>query len=391
MRVLQVNSFSCFSTGSIMLGIHGQLSREGCESYFAYGRGPCLNDPFGFKIANSREVYFDALLTRLDDRCGFHSQRATKRLINLIERVAPDILHLHIIHGYYLNVEMLFLYIKQKNLKVIWTLHDCWAFTGHCGFFTYKQCDKWLSECSNCPNKSEYPKSVFLDSSCLNFNRKKLAFSGVKNLTIVTPSRWLANLVQKSFLGEYPIKVVPNGIDTDVFKPSPSELCSRYGIKDKKIVLGVASTWENRKGLRDLVWLSRNLPNEFEVVVIGLTQNQIKELPSQMLGLTRTNSRSELAEWYSLAFVLANPTYEDNYPTVNLEAQSCGTPVISYDTGGCLDTLTGSSLAVPYGDKQSLREAITKHDGLFESTDIDFSNETRLRKYLEIYSELQNM
>ena len=179
-------------------------------------------------------------------------------------------------------------------------------------------------------------------------------------MTLITPSRWLADRVKDSFLREYSVEVVYNTINTDVFKPTPSDFRQKHGLESKKIVLGVASVWEERKGLKDFVKLASMLDEKYKIVLVGLNEEDRKRIPDTILGLPRTNSARELAEVYTAADVLVNPTYEDNYPTVNLEARACGTRVISYDSGGSPETLGEGDVAVPKGNVECLFEMIQK-------------------------------
>ena len=281
-----------------------------------------------------------ALRTRLMDAHGFGSKKATKEFLEWAERYNPDLLWLHNIHGYYINIELLFQWIKSRpQMQVKWTLHDCWAFTGHCSYFTMANCEKWITQCEKCPQKRKYPSSIWKDESAENYQRKKAAFTGVANMTLIAPSRWLADLVQHSFLKEYSIEVQYNTIDTGVFRPTPSDFRKKHGLENKKIILGVASVWDERKGLNDFFKLADMLDDSYRIVLVGLNKKQQKQCKANMLGLERTGSPKELAEIYTAADVLFNPTYEDNYPTVNLEAEACGTRVITYDTGGAAETV----------------------------------------------------
>lgn len=338
MKIVQINTFSNKSTGSIMMSIHQELKKQGHESYIIWGRGRKPKDDHEIYLNDDLGVKFHGLYTRLTDKTGFASKRSTKKLIKILDTINPDIIHLHNIHGYYVNIEMLFDYIKEKNIRTIWTLHDCWAFTGHCPHFELIGCEKWKNYCSNCPQKNLYPKSI-KDNSKYNFNMKKKVFTGVKNMTIVTPSNWLANLVKQSFLKDYSVEVINNGIDTNIFKPRESDFRKKYNLENKKILLGVASDWTKEKGFDDFIKLSSNVSDEYQVVMVGLNKKQLKRIPSNIIGIERTDSQIELAEIYSASDVYLNLTYADNYPTTNLEAQACGTPVITYNTGGSPETI----------------------------------------------------
>lgn len=332
MKIVQINSFSNGSTGKIMMSIHKGLQKEGHDSYVVWGRGRKSNNDHEIYMNDKIGVYFHALMSRLTGKTGFYSKKSTKKLIKRLEEIKPDIVHLHNIHGYYINIVMLFDYLKRNNIRVIWTLHDCWSFTGQCPYFEIVKCDKWKSKCFKCPMINEYPKSL-VDSSTWNYKRKKEIFNGLA-LTIVTPSKWLANLVKKSYLKNYDIEMINNGISTEVFKPTNGNFREKYNIGNKKIILGVASTWDKRKGLSDFIEISKRLDENYKIVLVGLNKKQISELPNCIIGITRTENQQELAGLYSTADIFYNPTYEDNYPTVNLEAIACGTPVITYNTGG---------------------------------------------------------
>lgn len=336
MKIVQINSFSNGSTGKIMMNIHKELQKQGFDSYVVWGRGRKSENNHEIYLNDKIGVYFHALYARLTGKVGFASKRSTKKLLKRLDEIKPDIIHLHNIHGYYINIELLFNYIRENNIKVIWTLHDCWSFTGQCPYFTFVDCSKWKTQCDKCPMLNEYPKTL-KDNSRSNYLKKKKLFTGL-NITIVTPSEWLSKLVKQSFLKEYPVKVINNGIDLSIFKPIKSDFRKKYNIENKKIILGVAGVWDRRKGLSDFLELSKHLDNDkYQIVLIGLSKKQLNNLPSNIIGMTRTENQRQLVEIYSASDVLLNPTYEDNYPTVNIEALACGTAVLSYDTGGSIE------------------------------------------------------
>ena len=364
MNVLFINSVcGTGSTGKITGELAENYAREGHHVKIAYGRSDYVPErfkKFAVKIGSKSDLYFHALLTRLTDRHGFYSTRATKNFLKWADNFNPNILWLHNIHGYYINIELLFNWIKSReNLKVFWTLHDCWSFTGHCAYFTMINCDKWMTHCENCPQKNSYPSS-FADSSYKNFADKKKLFTGVKDLTIITPSKWLAGLVKKSFLHDYPVEVRYNTIDTNIFRPTPGNFREKYNLQDKKIILGVASIWEKRKGLDDFIKLAEILdPSKFVIVLVGLKPSQIKNLPANIIAIQRTNNQIELANIYTESDIFFNPSREENYPTVNLEAESCGTPVITYDAGGSPETIKRKdSHIIKCGDIESVKNLL---------------------------------
>lgn len=368
MKVLMINSVCGIgSTGRICTDLATKLESEGHIVKIGYGRKDYVPEQYkkySVKIGTKYDVILHALMSRMTDKSGFYSERATRIFLEWANDFDPDILWLHNIHGYYINVEMLFDWIKKRpDMVVKWTLHDCWAFTGHCSHFSYAKCDKWKVNCSNCIQKKEYPASIFIDNSFSNFFRKRDAFTGVKNMTLITPSRWLAGLVKQSFLKDYRIEVIYNNIDENIFKPRESNFREEYNLIDKKIILGVANIWNKRKGLDDFIKLSRIIDDTYKIVLVGLNDKQIKCLPKNIVGIKRTNSTYELAGLYTAADVFVNPTYEDNYPTVNLEAKACGTPVITYRTGGSVESVPDENV-VEVGDVEGLLKKIKQLLGM---------------------------
>lgn len=374
------------STGRICTDIANKLEQEGHECKIAYGRENVLSEyeKYAHRITSPLEVKIDGVKSRLFDNAGLNSKRATKKFIKWVEKYDPDLIHLHNLHGYYINIEVLFEYIKRKNKPVIWTMHDCWAFTGHCSHFARINCDKWLSGCHHCPKKKGYPSSVFLDNSKRNYHKKKAVFAGVENMTIVTPSKWLASLVEQSFFKGTKIQVINNGINTDIFKPTQGNFREKYGLQNKKILLGVASAWSESKGLYDFVKLSEKLDDNYKIVLVGLTESQCAELPPQILAITRTTNINELAEIYSTADLFINPTYGDTYPTVNLEAQACGTPVVTYKTGGSVESVPSENV-VDTGDIEGLMSIVANEN--LSIKEGDFSLKQMVNQYINLYKE----
>lgn len=349
MKILMINSVCGIrSTGRICTDIADEMTKQGHQVKIAYGREsvPEKYQKYAVRIGSDLNVKIDALTTRLFDDAGFNSITATRKFLNWVNEYDPDVIHLHNLHGYYINVPMLFEYLSKSNKKVIWTLHDCWAFTGHCAYFTYAKCMRWKTGCHDCPQKTDYPSTFLMDRSELNWKQKRRMFTSIKNMTIVTPSKWLARLVNQSYLKKYSVTVINNGIDTSIFKITPSDFCERHGLEGKKIILGVASVWDRRKGLDDFVKLSHIIDNNYAIVLVGLSNKQINQMPSNIICISRTNSQKELAEIYTASAILFNPTYEDNYPTVNLEAQACGTPVLTYKTGGSPESVPNENVYI---------------------------------------------
>ena len=349
MRYVQINAYSDAWANSIVFGKHQELRAQGHESWVFWARGDHEQDGRMQKVASYPEVCLDALLTRIDGRAGFHSWGITRRLLRRLDEIDPDVVHLHVLLGYYINVGMLFEWLASHSCRVVWTLHDCWAFTGHCIYFTYVGCDQWrttgCAACASCPQKGTYPETYLGGDRSVrwSFEEKSRLFTMLppERMRLITPSRWLADLVSQSFLAKYDVEVVHNTVDTSVFKPTPSDFRERYGIGDRSMVLGVASKWSERKGLGDFIRLAQMLDSSrFAIVVVGLSEIQMCERGVELIALPRVGSQVELAAAYTAADFFFNPTREDNFPTVNLEAEACGTPVITYDTGGCSESIT---------------------------------------------------
>lgn len=403
MKVLLLNSIcGSGSTGRICTGIADVLKSNGHEAYIAYGQSSSTY-PNSFNISEGRFDYLSHnILSRLTDSEGLHSNCATKRLIKIIEDIMPDIVHIHTLHGHYVNYKLLFEYlIKNKCINVVMTLHDCWTFTGHCAHFVMHGCEKWKNGCYKCDFLNEYPKSWFIDKSKSNYNLKKRLITQLEErLTIVPVSYWLENLLRESFLKDLRIKTLHNGIDLNIFKPTYNEkLDIKYGLQGKKIVLGVASPWSGYKGLPDFYKLRSRLSDDYAIIMVGLSEQQIMELPDGIVGICRTDNVNQLSELYTIADVFVNTTYCDNYPTVNLEAISCGTPVITYKTGGSpesVDDMTGR--VVEQGNIEELSNAIIdvcRIKGYFRTNCLNkakamFDKDICFMNYLNLYNELLN-
>ena len=362
MKYLFINSVAGVgSTGRIAAEKCRELMKQGHECVLAYGRQKAnCDDIRTIQIGTPLDYKIHGVMTRIFDNHGFGSKAATRRFLQQVREYDPDVIWLHNIHGYYIHIGLLFDYLKESGKKVIWTLHDCWSFTGHCAHFDYVGCDRWKTGCHDCPQIKEYPASLLLDGSIRNYEAKCSLFTGLHDMTIITPSKWLAELVKLSYLAEYPVEVVYNTIDTNVFKPTPSDFREKHGLIDKKIILGVAGVWTEKKGLYDFVELAEKLDDRYKIVLVGITPEQAHQLPDNILAISRTNNQKELAEIYTAADLFVNPTYEDTYPTVNLESRACGTKIICYDTCGCKETLGSEDVLVPKGSVALLLDAIQK-------------------------------
>lgn len=364
-----INTVPNGSTGGIMMKEHRELLAAGEESFAFWGRGREAEKPNEMKFASDVEVKLDVLQTRMDGKAGFHSKIATSRLLARLDEIQPDVVHLHNLHGYCVNVEMLFNWLANHECKVEWTLHDCWAFTGHCAYFTYVKCAQWKDRCAYskpCSQLNTYPKTYSKASCSWNFEQKKRLFNLVSadRMKLITPSHWLEGLVKQSFLSKYPVEVRHNTIDASVFKPTPSDFRERYGIGNRFMILGVASPWTERKGLTDFVRLAKELDNEkYAIVLVGLSEKQIKELSGQLVTLPKTESREKLAEAYSAADVFVHPGVEETFGLTVAEAQACGTPVVVTKDSACAEIADPSMALVVPADLSTLEATVIKLAG----------------------------
>ena len=395
MKIVQINT-TCGvgSTGKICVGISELLTENGIENHILFS-SRTNGYPLGIGCSNDRYIKLQALKSRILGNYGFNSRNATKRMIRELERIGPDIVHLHNIHGHDCDLELLFTYFRQKKTKLVWTFHDCWAFTAYCPHFTMMGCEKWKTRCSSCIQHREF--SWFFDRSSTLFEKKKRLFSGL-DLTIVTPSQWLAELVKESFLKEYPVKVIYNGIDLSLFRPAAGTFRKEHGIpEDKKIVLGVAFGWGPRKGLDVLIELAHRLDNDrYQMVLVGTDDGVDKLLPPEILSIHRTQNQAELAQIYTAADVFVNPTREEVLGLTNIEANACGTPVITFRTGGspeCIDAASG--IIVEQEDLQTMLTAIGRicEDKAFSAEVCrerakHFDKTERFAEYAELYKSI---
>lgn len=401
MKIAMINGGVFGSTGKIMFGIADIIEKNGGETFCASAvtatnkkREPSHEY---YKIGTYYSRKFSVLFSRITGRQNCYAKSATKKLLSRLDRFNPDVVHLHNLHGDYVNLPLLFNYIKTNRIKVVWTLHDCWAFTGHCPHFAMVKCDKWKSGCYKCPQYNLYPKSLF-DNSKKMYRLKKRLFTGVENMTIVTPSEWLAGLVRQSFLKDYPVTVINNGINLSVFKPTESDFREKYDISaDKKILLGVAFGWGVRKGLDVFIELYNRLSAEkYQIVLVGTDKKTDKQLPKGIISIHRTQNQTELAEIYTAADLFVNPTREEVLGMVNIEANACGTPVITFKTGGspeCINEQSGSVVACD--DIAALESEVKRicETSPFNKEDCiesakKFDENERFLEYIHLYEEL---
>ncbi len=396
MRILQITTnVGRGGPGGVVKDLYDYLTDKGHSVRILYGRYDSPNGMDAIKLGEDVDVYVHALIARVFDNAGFMSVKSTRILIRQIQEYKPDIIHLHNLLGYYVNVEMLFNYIKMAGIPIVWTLHDCWAFTGHCINFERIHCKKFIQGCSKCELKKDYPQSMFLDNSQKNYFRKKKLFNGVSNMVLVTPSNWLSGLVKQSFLHEYRCEVFYNGIDLDVFKPTESTIKKDKRFLNKKIILFVASTWNEMKGEHLVYEIAKLLDDSYSVVMIG--KKTQKRLPKEIINIEKTTDIHELVKWYSAADVFVNPTLGDNFPTVNIEALACGTPVVTNRTGGSPEA--AGNYCGKVVDSKTAEEIVEKIEECLQSNisknecrelALKFDRNRCFGKYLDLYVELKS-
>lgn len=363
-RIASINMIDAGSTGTVMIYVAQLATAQGMTAR-TFSTPICGKQSRTHRVIENHtyfgwrwENFFHTALAKLSGYNGCFSFFGTAQLIRHLKAFRPDIVHLHNLHQFCVHVPSLFRYIKKNKLRVVWTLHDCWSFTGHCPHFTVEGCERWKEGCHSCPRYHKYPKT-YVDRSRTMYRLKKRWFSGVDGLTLVTPSAWLADLTRQSYLANYPVHVIHNGIDLAVFRPIESDFRQRYALEKKKILLGVSSSWDESKGLDVFVKLAERLDNSHQIVLVGTDDRIDATLPANILSIHRTENREELAALYTAADLFVNPTREDTYPTVNLEAIACGTPVLTFETGGSPETIpAGCGLVVPCGDVDAMEAAI---------------------------------
>lgn len=398
-KLLQINITSNWgSTGKIAEAINLAAQRKGWECSTAYGRWANPSQFPTYKVGNKWDMYVHYFENRIFDREGLSSRRATKALIRHIEELKPDVISLHNIHDHYLNYELLFRYLNETNIKVVWTFHDCWTFTGHCFHFVTKDCMRWKTGCHDCPLHHLYPNTV-LDRSVKNYALKKELFSANKNLAIVACSDWLGDFVKESFLSNKRLEIIHNGVDLNVFKPNTNCTNSKSFDSDQESfkIIAVSNVWYPNKGELDIYKLRTMLnEDEYEITMVGISAEQAKNIPAGIRGIQRTQNVQELAQLYSEADVLINPTYEDNFPTVNIESLACGTPVITYRTGGSPEAVDGKTgFVIDQGDLTSMANTIMwmndhplSSEACRKRAEEYFDKDKCFEKYVELYEDL---
>lgn len=398
-RLLSINAtLNWGSTGRIVEQIAQLAQKSGWDCYTAHGpRYIRESMTQTIQVSSEFDNRMHAIKSIFMGGHGLGSKHSTKLFVEAIKEINPDIIHLHNIHGYYINYPILFNYLKECNIPVVWTFHDCWPMTGQCTHFERIGCERWKSEkgCYNCPQLMASYKTI-VDRSHRNWNLKKISFSAVENLTIVTVSEWLKNIVNESYLSKKTVKVIHNGVDLNCFKPTPVTRMELNLDEEKPVLLGVSSEWGEKKGIKDFIELA--MDEKYQVVMIGVTEQQQKSLPSSIKAIKRTNNVQELVKYYSIADVFVNPTYEDSFPTVNIESLACGTPVITYCTGGspeAIDEKTG--IIVKQGDIKGIIKGIeiitSKNKDELSSicrrrAELLYNKDDRFKDYVDLYNNL---
>lgn len=403
MRVLFINTiFGKGSTGKIVKQLGDAIEAAGGEYMVAYGRGEIVDQDHSYFIGSKFDRYIHAGISRVTDRAGFYSKKCTEELVFFIRKYNPDIIHLHNLHGYYINLPVLFGYLKNEYKgKIIWTLHDCWAFTGHCTYYQYVGCSAWQTQCGNCPQKKEYPQSVLADASKRNFIEKRKLIKSISNkLTIVTVSDWLKNEVIKANLDVHSIMAIHNGVDTELFCPTESSVREKYSIGERYFFLCVSDGWDQRKGVDKVIELSKCIDDKASIVVIGMDKKQINKFPKDIICMERTWNQKELIEFYSAADVLFNPSNEETFGLVTAEAMACGTPVIVFNTTASPEIVGNEACGLIIEDnadepnviknnyKRMLIEKKQKSENCRNRIIQYFSVEQMKKEYLELYYSL---
>ena len=404
MKILQISSEGNYgSVGTIADKIGEMALDAGHESYIAIGDYFLPSKSHIYLIRNYLDRYFHFMKTRIFDKNGLGSRRATRKLVKWIAKISPDIIHIHQLHGYFINYEILFEYLVLNNLPVVMTLHDCWTFTGHCAYFESVSCDKWKTQCNECPLIGEYPKSYIYDNSANNYELKKYLFNSVPNMQIVTVSNWLSSKVGSSFLNGHPRKVIYNGIDMNMFshKPEVNDYPFSSELNEKYIILGVASPWNYRKGLDDFIELSKWLFEDEVIVLIGLTKKQIKKLPYNIVGIEKIRDKYLLAKYYRNSNLFINFSVEETFGLTTVESMSCGTPVIVYNSTACPELVSdGTGFIVDKFNFLAVRKIISDlKSGIEQNVNSEncvkwvnqkFNSNDRFKEYIDLYEEIIN-
>ncbi len=399
MNILQINAnYGYGSTGLIVEDIGKMLVRHGHKAFFAY-QNTNKNINNGYRMGNKIDWKLHALFSRLFGRQGYYSSLPTKKLIKYIDKISPDVVHLHNLHSNYVHLNKLLEHLAISDIPTVITMHDCWYFTGKCFHYVDAHCNRFITGCGDCPKKNAPPKSLLFDCSAPVLADRKKYISAIPRLEIVGCSDWICNEAQKGILNSYKITTIHNGVDTDVFKPYDSVLLKKeQGFIDKYVVMGMANKWmlpSNRDALEKVV---ASLDKNTVLMIVGCTSAQIdmlKRLSENVVGIGFIFDRHKLAQYYSMADVFVNITHADTLPTVNMESICCGTPVITYDSCGSTELVfEGCGIIVKENDTDALVYAIQKSKNMNFSQCADIGKKAYDKnfcyaKYLDVYSEVQ--
>lgn len=402
MKILQINSSANLgSTGRIAEQIGELILKEGWQSIIAYGRTSNESKSVLYRIGNDLDVNFHLMQSYIFGNHGFASTIATKNLINYIKSQNPDIIHLHNLHGYYINLKLLFSFLSESKAKIVWTLHDCWPLTGHCSYFSDINCQKWINECNNCPKKRNYPKSILFDNSKRDFYFKKELFNTVK-INIVTVSNWLKNITKESFLKDHNIISISNGVNRNKFKIKGKNqiLIERHKLSEKKILLASSTSWARQKGFDDYLKLSSLLPPSLKIVLIGLSKDNIRKLPVNILGIERTDNIDELVDWYNIADIVLNLSLQESFGLTSVEGFMCGKPTIVYNSTASPELIIDSCMGeiVNIHDIEGVKSAILKtlesnvdSKRIREKAIDKFDSKLQYQKYIDLYKTISEV
>ena len=391
-------SLNCGSTGKIVEGIGSLAKSQGWDVYVAHGARYVKESSLkSFQISNKAGEILHFIKSSINDAQGRGSRCSTKKFLKFIDEIKPDVVHIHNIHGCFLNYPLLFQYLREKNIPVVWTLHDCWAMTGHCVHFMRTNCNQWKTQCVKCPQKHDFPSSYLLDRCKNNYTLKKQLFTALEKMRITTVSTWLKGIVEQSYLRKFPVGVVPNGVDTSKFVYTEGDFRKRYKVGEKKLVLAVASGFEERKGIYDFVKLCNMLPKDYQLLLVGTNDNDKKVLPDNVIAVTRANGTADLAAFYSEADVLLSLSYEETFGLTIIEAMSCGTPAIVYDNTAQPELITPETgLVVANGDVEGVKKAIEEvcangkayYSKACREHALEYDERKIYQKYLDLYVQI---